>query len=58
MAIKDDKVIAKLPAEEKQELIRLAESLDVPISQIVREGVRSRIAELQASEQAAEAATV
>lgn len=46
MKAKDDKVIAKISSEEKAELTELARELDVPISQIVREGVRKRIAEL------------
>lgn len=36
----DDKVIAKLPADEKDELVALADKLDVSIGQIVRESLQ------------------
>ncbi len=47
MAIKDDKVIAKIPANEKAELVDMAETLDIPISQIVREAVREKVLKMQ-----------
>jgi hypothetical protein len=45
MREKDDKVIAKISKAEKQELLDFANELDVPYSQLVREGVRLKIAE-------------
>jgi hypothetical protein len=47
MREKDDKVIAKISKAEKQELLDFANELDVPYSQLVREGVRLKIAELK-----------
>jgi hypothetical protein len=36
----DDKVIAKLPSEEKQELVELGEKLDMTLGQITREALQ------------------
>lgn len=47
MKIKDDKIIAKLPIDEKQELADFALVLDVPMSQIIREGVREKMVKLR-----------
>jgi hypothetical protein len=40
MALKDDKVIAKLPADEKEALIDFADRLDVSQGQIIREALQ------------------
>lgn len=47
MAIKDDKVIAKLPSSEKLELVQMSEALDIPVSQIVREALREKVIKLR-----------
>lgn len=36
----DDKVIAKLPREEKEELTELADKLDVSLGQVTREALQ------------------
>lgn len=49
MAIKDEKLVVKISSEDKQELNDLAEVLDRPASQIVREAVKEKVAELKLS---------
>lgn len=44
MKPKDDKIIAKLPRDDKQELVDWAAERDVSVSQIVREAVREKMA--------------
>ena len=36
----DDKVIAKIPGDEKQEYVELADKLDLNLSQVVRESLQ------------------
>lgn len=50
--MKNDKMQIRISEAEKEELNELAERLDVPASQIVRDGIRARIAELKGSEAA------
>lgn len=47
MAIKDEKLVVKISSEDKQELNDLALELDRPASQIVREAVKEKVAELK-----------
>ena len=47
MAIKDEKLIVKISSEDKQELNELAEKLDRPAAQIVREAVKEKVASLK-----------
>jgi antitoxin component of RelBE/YafQ-DinJ toxin-antitoxin module len=45
--MKDEMLKIRVPANDKQEICQVAEALDVPVSQIVRDGIRNRIAELK-----------
>lgn len=57
MAIKDEKLVAKINSEEKIAITEAAEQLDIPVSQFVREAVREKIAALkEASAEKPEAA--
>jgi uncharacterized protein (DUF1778 family) len=57
MAIKDEKLVAKINSEEKVAITEAAEQLDIPVSQFVREAVREKIAALkEASAEKPEAA--
>lgn len=47
MANKREKVFARITEHERDELAELAKRLDVPASQIVRDGLRERVAKLQ-----------
>jgi len=47
MAIKDEKLVAKINSEEKVAITEAAEQLDIPVSQFVREAVREKIAALK-----------
>ena len=38
--MKDDKIIAKINSAEKAQLVEISQKLDVPVSQLIREGVR------------------
>jgi hypothetical protein len=45
--MKTEIVKVRIEEKEKEELIKIAATLDVPFSQIAREGIRERISELR-----------
>ena len=58
MGIKDDKLVVKINSDEKQEITEMADRLDIPVSQFIREAARDKIAaiRLKAETETAEAA--
>lgn len=58
MATKDEFLHIKINGDEKQEIAEHAETLDIPVSQFVREAVREKIATLKQPVEQAEPAAV